>query len=232
MRKLTILSFVAVFLNSSLYSQVYYESIGEAAKQRDNFDVTVTDLYGNYRKFKIQIENLNPSTKVYSGFNLSQSDKRVNFDFGKLALDAARSARQQKQRNADNQYLSRIRYLEFELRAALNIIRNQSDLFGTSNMLSENMTKVLKDEIKDLRSLLGFDPNVLFMDKSQRFKVPPRKISSKVKCLVLESPENTSKLIAVIGEFEEFSILENYNSYFYKVKYKDFIGYIYKNGIK
>ena len=170
MKKLTILTFLAVFLNSSLYSQVYYEAIGEAAKQRNNYDVTTTDLYGNYAKFQIQIENLNPSTKVYSGFDLSQSDNRVNFDFGKLALDAARSARQQKQRNADNQYLSRIRYLEFELRAALNIIKNQSDLIETSNMLSENMTNVLKDEIKDLRILLGFDPNVLFMDENQRPK--------------------------------------------------------------
>ena len=33
MRKLTILAFVAVFLNSSLYSQVYCESIGEAAEE-------------------------------------------------------------------------------------------------------------------------------------------------------------------------------------------------------
>jgi len=34
MKKLTLLTFLVVFLNSSLYSQVYYEAIGEAAKAR------------------------------------------------------------------------------------------------------------------------------------------------------------------------------------------------------
>ena len=58
---------LSILLSSMIQAQVYYQAIGESMKEKSNYDVTVTDLYGNYSQYKVQIENLNPSTKVYTG---------------------------------------------------------------------------------------------------------------------------------------------------------------------
>lgn len=179
---------LSILLSSMIQAQVYYQAIGESMKEKSNYDVTVTDLYGNYNQYQVQIENLNPSTKVYTGNTYTEGYGTDGYgDFGDIALQAARVARRQKQANQNDFYSKRIRYLEFELRSALNVIKNQSyyiNILKTNSeleqMLADKQIEILKMEINDFRMQLGLPP-IFEESKPQKSndKAKPPKINDK-----------------------------------------------------
>ena len=147
MRNLS-LALLVLITNQSIYSQVYYEAIGAAAAKRSNYNVTVQDLYGNYTKYKVQVENLNPSRSVNLRSDYSDISKGFNDIVNTVAKIAQRSTNK-------SEVSKRVRYLEFELRSALNVIQNQKSMIETINMLNDGLEKVYIDEINELRAKLG-----------------------------------------------------------------------------
>ena len=176
---------LSILLSSMIQAQVYYQAIGESMKEKSNYDVTVTDLYGNYNQYQVQIENLNPSTKVYTGNTYTEGYGSDGYgDFGDIALQAARVARQQKQANQNDNYSKRIRYLEFELRSALNVIKNQSHYINILNtnseleqMLADKQIEILQMQIEAGNQL---EKTFTFPDRYTRIHITPSMESKKI----------------------------------------------------
>ena len=174
-----------ILLGSMIQAQVYYEAIGESMKEKSNYDVTVTDLYGNFRQYEVQIENLNPSTKVYTGNTYTEGYGTDGYgNFGEIALQAARLARQQKQVNQNDIYSRRIRYLEFELRSALNVIKNQShyiNILKTNSeleqMLADKQIEILQMQIESGNQL---EKTYTFPDRYTPIYTTPSSTSKKI----------------------------------------------------
>lgn len=136
MKKLILILTVLISFQSFSQGNVYYQAIGEAAKNKSNYDITVKDLYGNYSKYEVQVESYNNN----QSYNNSNQNNFV--DFGEIALSAARRATQLKNNSVNNEYSNRIAYLETELMAALRIIQQQQKLIesivGTSRSTSSD----------------------------------------------------------------------------------------------
>ena len=109
----------------------------QGANQTSNYNVTVKDLYGNYNKFKVEIEDNSPQQPDYS-----MSD---------LLLDWTESLTETSNYNANNELVSRIRYLEYELRNAMNIINNQSKQINTLKINSQSYETLAENEIEVLK---------------------------------------------------------------------------------
>ena len=126
--------------------------------QTSDYDVTVTDLYGNYNKFKVQIENNTLQQPDYS-------PQQPDYSMANAVMDWAESLTETNNYNSNNESATRIKYLEFELRKALNTINNQASLLNIEKTncelietLAEKEIDILKMQINEYRKKLGLPP--------------------------------------------------------------------------